>query len=29
MAQRSQDWWNQARRDLETAAENRANGRHE
>ena len=29
MAQRSQDWWNQAQRDLETAAENRANGRHE
>ena len=29
MAQRSQDWWNQARRDLETATENRANGRHE
>ena len=29
MAQRSQDWWNQARRDLETAAENRENGRHE
>lgn len=29
MAQRSQDWWRQARRDLETAAENRENGRHE
>ena len=29
MAQRSQDWWNQAQHDLETAAENRANGRHE
>ena len=29
MAQRSQDWWNQARRDLETAAENRKNQRHE
>lgn len=29
MAQRSQDWWSQARRDLETAAENRENGRHE
>ena len=29
MAQRSQDWWNQAQRDLETAGENRANGRHE
>ncbi|MDE2976794.1 MAG: HEPN domain-containing protein [Acidobacteriota bacterium] len=29
MAQRSQDWWSQAQRDLETAAENRENGRHE
>ena len=29
MAQRSQDWWRQAQRDLETAAENQANGRHE
>ncbi|MDE0107986.1 MAG: HEPN domain-containing protein [Bryobacterales bacterium] len=29
MAQRSQDWWLQAQRDMETAAENRANGRHE
>lgn len=29
MAQRSQDWRRQARRDLETAAENQANGRHE
>ena len=29
MAQRSQDWWRQAKRDLETAAENRENGRHE
>ena len=29
MQERSQDWWNQARRDLETAAENRENERHE
>ena len=29
VAQRSQDWWRQAQRDLETAAENQANGRHE
>jgi len=29
MAQRSRDWWLQAQRDLETAAENQANGRHE
>ncbi|MXX74083.1 MAG: HEPN domain-containing protein [Holophagales bacterium] len=29
MAQRSQDWWKQAQRDLDTAAENRANDRHE
>ncbi len=29
MAQRSQDWWRQAQRDLETAAENHANERHE
>ncbi len=29
MAQRSQDWWKQAQRDLDTAAENKANDRHE
>jgi len=29
MAQRSQDWWLQAQRDLEIAAETQANGRHE
>ncbi len=29
MAQRSEDWRRQAWRDLETAAENKANGRHE
>lgn len=29
MAQRSQDRWLQAQRDIETAAENQANGRHE
>ncbi len=29
MVQRSKDWWQQAQRDLVTAAENQANGRHE
>ena len=29
MAQRSQDWWLQAQRELETAVEIQANGRHE
>ena len=29
MAQRSQDWWRQAQRDLETAVDTQASGRHE